>query len=284
MFQITYPALLDNNNFPDYSLDTQPVDLSDNVLQWKPTIEPAWTYTKTIAKTLKKSYDFGLYKDKFYCDIDFVLDYNKVDSFVDKWWKALEIHTGSRSCYLRSDLDLFIPGIRNDDPENEYSFPTEVVPVSLTYGGKFNQLSSKQYIYTLRLMLVSPISHQSQLTTPNFFQRAYWESSQQYNQNINIMRGQQKYDFVAFSQNFDEEWMVEFPWLNRSQANELVRWILTKRTNDYSLSMNPINNFGREQRTSTFKLKDFSFERSEGFYWTAELTFVENSRYNYYVQ
>lgn len=286
MLKITYPISIDPDGFPS-TLDTTAIDLSENVLSWTPDIQSSWDWSITMANKLKLSYDRGIYTDSFFCDIELVLDYDKVNKVVDRWWKALELTTNrNRLCYAQTDLDLFFPDITWYDKDNPSQYSLMVVPESLIYNGKYYSEQSKEYSYTLRLKFSSIMPFSTTLTTPSFFSRGYWESNQEYAQSMRFNRGTLSYIGNSLHENFFEEQIVTFNFLSKYEANELLRWVLTKRSNDYLLTTSKINNQGRyDSRTSTYKLKDFEFQKHEnGIAWNAELIFVDNDTYNFYKQ
>lgn len=282
MLKIKYPTNLETSAFPS-TLDTTPIDLSENVLGWTVDIKPSWDWSITMANKLKLSYDRGIFTDSFFCDIDLVLDYDKIDTVVNKWWKAIEISTlKGRICDAQTDLDLFFPDKTWYDSSNPTIFSLKVIPESLNYEGKYDSNNSKQFRYKLRLKFAESLLFDSLLTIPQFFNRAHWESNQEYSNFVTYNRGTNSYIANSLHENFLEEKIVTFDYLSKYEANQLLRLILTKRSNDYTLTTNQIKNFGRVA-TSTYKLKDFNFQKHENtIAWTAELIFVDNDTYNFY--
>lgn len=222
------------------------INLSENILSWSSELVPAYDFTELISGKIEPKYDWGTSADKFYSDVTFYVPVTS-SSYIKEWFS---LYSGV-SIRMSADIDIFFPGVY-------HTSGVSVVPINLTYKGLHQDSRSKHSLWELRLYCYEEIPFINQITIPSFFGNGLWSETyvEKNAFQTGISRTGYYENFPGIQENY---WDVSFPYLNRVQMNELIRWWLTRRTNTVLI------------QTELYRIREIVYE-TNGIYYSANVT------------
>lgn len=213
-------------------------------LSWEQDIQPAFGFSELLNGKVVPKYDYGTSADNFFSNLTFYVPIDQKDN-VQNWFIQYQGTTQT----ISSTNDLFLPG-------QYHTSGISVIPVSLSFDGKYSHNLSKHVLFTIRLFC--KISFQTLLTNPSWLSNGIkqyeWETQSSFNTSLS------NYNSRMFSGQGIDSFSYNFPYLTKPQMNELIRWILTKRTSDFLIDGN------------LYKLAEYEFENNLTSY-SATLTY-----------
>lgn len=229
-------------------------ELSRYLTSWEFSVEPSFEWIELLNGTFAKKHDFGISADKFYTTLGITIPFDKVDSLYS-WYnsnKGYELSLLMEPIPFfpetyRTDLDLFFP--------NRYDDNVTLFLVGLNSLGPVNNNFSKHMRFELKLYMNQVMNYPKVYSVPVCFEKGIWKNDYDFSDTFNTNTINLKSRFTSFK-NDKNVWNVSFDYLSRDEANILLSWILTTRTNSVNLSTNEING----SRTSDYSIKSFNFK------------------------
>lgn len=242
------------------------VDLSNKLTDWKPEIEPSYSFLDLSNGAITTKEDLGSSSDRFYCSLDLCLptsEYLQLMSFYAQ--------TKGKSLLLQTDLDLFIPSII---PNGNQVLVTEIKP----QGYLSEDIMSDYRLVSLRLLLLDPMSFGDVSTATSraldlMYSLSIWTNETILSDKVQTKSIGQGYSFQG-SNNGSSSWVVEFNLLTKVQAYYLTAWLLSVRSSVVDIPLCARNANKITDSTLKVNLRDFQLGRV-GNYYTLHIDAVE---------
>ena len=249
------------------------IDLSKNVTDWQPEVVPNFEYNRLQNNKLVKKYDLGQAKDKYYCTVTLALSFAEFNALSQGFMFWFTNYGKGQLLTVSTDLDLFFP--------NVYTNNNCVIADYKDLGYLNGSIFYKTRLISLRLYSPTLQSYATYNTTtfPTCFTRGIWQQDYGYSSKINIVQNGLTYQYTEFD-NDSSKWTITYSMLTRKEANDMLAWLLSIRTDTISVTTNQRNTNATFSMSSIYNVESFKFVNNQSYY-SLVLNVVQNQTRQY---